>query len=335
MIDNPIFIIGTERSGSNLLRLILNSHSNISVPHPPHLMRDFHNLDFIYQGKESNDKFNNLLKDCIDFVNAHFAPWPYKITKEELNKFIEIKSLYGIYVGIYEQYLKSKNKKRWACKSTFMWQEIDTIIKSHPNPKFIHLVRDPRDVAVSAKRSIFSRNHPFNLATLWKFEQSEIEKRKLDKLNDKNYLFVKYEDLTTLPGETVKKIMDFLEENLEEKQFDYFNTSDASELASQSKSWENVQRPIETKSIGQFKKLLKPKEVQYIESVCHDLMIKYNYQLAYPKNYRELNLSEKVIINFEENLLKFKNELVAFYTDKNFFKRWQKKILLKRIAWKY
>ena len=41
MPDDPLFIIGTERSGSNLLRVILDAHSRISVPHPPHIMRYF------------------------------------------------------------------------------------------------------------------------------------------------------------------------------------------------------------------------------------------------------------------------------------------------------
>lgn len=39
--DSPIFIIGTERSGTNLLRLILNAHPNIALPHPPHIMKIF------------------------------------------------------------------------------------------------------------------------------------------------------------------------------------------------------------------------------------------------------------------------------------------------------
>lgn len=335
MIQNPIYIVGTERSGSNLLRLILNSHSNITIPHPPHLMRDFHNLEVLYGDLNKEASFNNLLNDCVRFVNAHFAPWPYSVKKEDLQKFIEVKSLYGIYVALYEQFLRSKNKKRWGCKSTFMWQEIDKIVQTHSAPKFIHLVRDPRDVAVSAKRSIFSKSHPFNLAILWNHEQIEIEKHKTKALNEHNYLLVRYEDLTLNPKQTVEKIMKFLNENVEDQQFEFFKTKDASELAGQSKSWENVQRPIETKSIGQFKNSLSDKELQYIESVCHELMKKYDYQLICPEKLKPITCVEEVRINLEENLLYLKNEIISLYTDKNFTKRWQKKILLKQIEWRY
>jgi hypothetical protein len=335
MIENPIFIIGTERSGSNLLRLILNSHSNITIPHPPHLMRDFQHLEMLYGDLNNEANFNNLLNDCIRFVNAHFAPWPYSVKKEDLQNFIEIKSLYGIYVALYEQFLKSKNKKRWGCKSTFMWQEIEKIVQTHAEPKFIHLVRDPRDVAVSAKRSIFSKSHPYNLASLWNHEQAEIEKYKLKKLNDKNYLLVKYEDLTSSPQQSVEKIMNFLNENLEEQQFEFFKTKEASELALQSKSWENVQRPIETKSIGQFNNSLSEKEIRYIESVCHELMKKYEYKLNHPESLWPITGFEWMKINLEEKLLYLKNEIISSFTDKNFTKRWQKKILLKQIEWRY
>jgi hypothetical protein len=298
-------------------------------------MRDFHNLEVLYGDLNIESNFYNLLNDTIRFVNAHFAPWPYTVKKEDLQCLLEEKSLYGIYVAFYEQYLKFKNKKRWGCKSTFMWQEIEKILKTHSNPKFIHLVRDPRDVAVSAKRSIFSKSHPYNLASLWNHEQSEIEKFKFKKLNEKNYLLVKYEDLTSSPKSTVEKIMNFLNEDLEKQQFEFFKTKEASELAIQSKSWENVQRPIETKSVGQFKNSLNGKELKYIESVCHELMKKYDYNLISPESIGPMNRLEGIRINLEENVLYLKNEIIAIYTDKNFSKRWQKKILLKQIEWRY
>ena len=41
---DPLYIIGTERSGSNLLRVILNAHADIDVPHPPHILKYLHAL---------------------------------------------------------------------------------------------------------------------------------------------------------------------------------------------------------------------------------------------------------------------------------------------------
>ena len=41
MTQKVIQFIGTQRSGSNLLRLMLNQHQGISAPHPPHILRTF------------------------------------------------------------------------------------------------------------------------------------------------------------------------------------------------------------------------------------------------------------------------------------------------------
>jgi len=37
-VMTPIFMIGTQRSGSNLLRLMMNQLKDISSPHPPHIL---------------------------------------------------------------------------------------------------------------------------------------------------------------------------------------------------------------------------------------------------------------------------------------------------------
>ncbi len=42
---DPIFMIGIQRSGSNLLRLMLNQLPEIAAPHPPHvLLMPLHDL---------------------------------------------------------------------------------------------------------------------------------------------------------------------------------------------------------------------------------------------------------------------------------------------------
>lgn len=335
MIDNPIFIIGTERSGSNLLRLLLNSHTNIAIPHPPHLMRDFKSFEIGYGHLGVDDHFSDLLDDSIEFVNSHFAPWPYQVKNSDLMEFIEDRSLYGIYVALHEQYRIYKNKKRWGCKSTFMWQEIEKILRFHANPKLIHLVRDPRDVAVSAKKSIFSKGHPYNLALLWNHEQQSIEKYKETSFNDKNYLLIRYEDLTFNPHKTLGKIMNFLNEEVEEQQFEFFKTDEASTLAKQSESWKNVQSPIAPNSVGQYKKALSEKEQFYLENICGELMTKYLYALNLPTTYKEVSNLEKVFINLAEEFLFFKNEIKSLFFDKNFKTRWKKKMLLKKLEWKY
>ena len=71
MIRNPIFIAGTERSGSNLLRLILNSHSEIAVPHPPHVVRYFAPLEVAYGDLADDQNFADFVRDITRLVPWH------------------------------------------------------------------------------------------------------------------------------------------------------------------------------------------------------------------------------------------------------------------------
>jgi uncharacterized protein YejL (UPF0352 family) len=331
MIENPIFIIGTERSGSNLLRLVLNAHSHISIPHPPHIMRDFSPIVSKYGDLENKVNFNQLLNDIIEIVNHHFSPWPYTITKDLLLPNIKSNTLYDIYNSLYESYRVHQKKMRWGCKSTFMHQEIVAIINFHKAPRFIHLVRDPRDIAVSASQSIFSKFHPYKMAELWKAEQNNIERWAY--LKDQGMLkTVRYEDLTENPIETIKEIMFFLNESFEEEQLNFFKDKEAKKLASLSKSWQQVEKPINTKSVGQFKNKLSDEDIGLIELLCGDLMKKYNYLLvAHKENLKNPSVVKILAIESFEHVAKLKTEMLAIRTDKNFYMRWHKKILLKKM----
>jgi hypothetical protein len=335
MIDNPIFIIGTERSGSNLLRLLLNAHPHISIPHPPHIMRDFAPLVSRYGDLEQKENFNQLVDDVIKVVEFHFSPWPFKLNKDEVIAHAPSKTLYGVYVALYETYLKFENKNRWGCKSTFMFSEIESIIKHHHNPRFIHLVRDPRDIAVSAGQSIFSKYHPYKMAELWKNEQDAIEKWSSLRIDNK-LLTIRYEDLTNNPEGELKKIMDFLGEEFHLNQLNYFQEKEAKRLANLSKSWAQVQKPVNTNSVGQYKAKLTLGEVELIEFLCSDLMKKYHYQLeTKPQDMHSPSLIKKIEIELLDKYYFLKTESSAAFSDRNFFLRWKKKLLLKKLALKY
>ncbi len=132
----PIFIIGTERSGTNLLRLILNSHSNIAIPHPPHIMKNFFKLEPLYGDLDSDANFKKLVKDVVIVVELHPYPWGIKLDKQRIFRDAEERKLINVFFAIYNQYLASTNKKRWGCKSTFMIHHVALIRRYYPHAKF-------------------------------------------------------------------------------------------------------------------------------------------------------------------------------------------------------
>ncbi|MFE3909596.1 sulfotransferase, partial [Streptomyces sp. NPDC059130] len=114
--DGPILIIGTERSGSNLLRLVLDAHSRIAVPHPPHFMRYLSGIPY-------NGDVNAMVGDAMRLLRYHIHPWPHVIDRAAVTEAAvsgKTPSLFGVVSAIYDQYRIAEGAARWGCKSTFM-----------------------------------------------------------------------------------------------------------------------------------------------------------------------------------------------------------------------
>src|SRR3989338_8267058 len=143
--DSPIFIIGTERSGTNLLRLILNAHPNIAVPHPPHIMRNFSGLAPLYRNLGKDANFRRLIGDVVRSVELHPYPWGIRLDRGRIFKEASGRDLISIFFCVYGQFLESTGKRRWGCKSTFMLHHVDAVLKCYPSARFIYMARDGRD----------------------------------------------------------------------------------------------------------------------------------------------------------------------------------------------
>ncbi len=325
MINNPIFIVGTERSGSNLMRLLLNAHPQIAIPHPPHIMRDFSNFLELYDDLQDDKNFTALAKDVAATVNRHFAPWGFVVEANKLVRRANNRSLYGLYTALYEVYAENVGKKRWGCKSTFMHRHIGEIMATHTDARFIHLVRDPRDVAVSARQSIFCKFTAYKTAALWTDEQSHIESWK--KHSPSHFLNVRYEDLTADPENTLKKVMDFIGETYVPQQMEAYRGKEAKELSALSASWKNCQTPVSVKSVGQFSKSLSTKEIGHVEWQAGTLMIDYGYTPT-SSPQKPVGKLERGWIEWLEWQRMLRAESHALFSDKNFYLRWRKKMFI-------
>ena len=339
---DPIFIIGTERSGSNLLRLILNAHSGIAVPHPPHIFQYFSKLESSYGDLEQAAPMNRLVDDVLTLLDTHIYPWEIKISPEKFNQDVEPRNLLGVFAGIYDEYLNHSGKRRWGCKSTFMIHHTDCILKSYPDARFILLVRDPRDVAASSRQSVFSPFHPYFTALLWRDQQ--LEGLKLMKsLPRENIMLLQYEELIENPEPVIRNICDFLEEEFEPGILDFYKTPSALKSGKLSKSWQNASSPIISDNKNKYRRKLSKYEIQLIEGVAGGVMNQFGYELDFPENLQEqdgMNGSPAKRISFLRRLwfrlldriwfLKIEGR--SLLSDSNHWLRWRRAFFLKKLS---
>ncbi len=276
--DSPIFIVGTERSGSNLLRLILNEHPSITIPHPPHLLKDLMPLAPRYGDLGADAHFRRLVNDAVTLVDLHFSPWDVRVDREDVFARAPGRSVYGVKAAIYDQYRRAKGRRRWGCKSTFVIHYVDQVRSIHSDARFIHLVRDGRDVAVSAKASVFNHFHPHYVARLWA-EQQNTAIALSRRLSAAQMLCVRYEDLLDDPARETRRVCGFLGEDYSDSLLDYFKSAEAKRLAAQSRSWENVSKSVLQGNRDKYKRELSAAEIHAFELQAFAPLAHFGYAL--------------------------------------------------------
>ena len=82
-----VFMIGEQRSGSNLLRLMLEQHPSITAPHPPHILQRLMPLMHVYGDLHDDAAFIQLVEDVCELIHRNPVPWDtVELNEEEVFK---------------------------------------------------------------------------------------------------------------------------------------------------------------------------------------------------------------------------------------------------------
>ncbi|MCS3702309.1 sulfotransferase family protein [Salinibacter ruber] len=252
---SPFFIVGSGRSGNTLLRAILTGHSNIAIPPESYVLgkvvRRFKAYSFL--------GWKILLRIVLSEFEYHrqFSTWDIslrsvyhegcKISKKE-------RGLAHILDLIYRKYIDKHmpSAVRWGDKTPVNTFHLDWIDRVFPKAKYVHMVRDGRDVVSSYLRSeIYSNSE--EAADRWK-KSIEMAK-KFEKKRENRFLKVRYEELVRFPNKEVRRICDFLDVEFKK---DMLKFKDNIEKLGDTHlpHHRGLKRPINTDSIGKWKERL-------------------------------------------------------------------------------
>jgi hypothetical protein len=282
MSDSPIFILGSERSGTNFLRSRLDNHSNIAAPVPTHTLKWFYNIEPFF-GDLSNEKnYKKLVTYIIKSVQIHPSPWKINFDYNEFKTKIpnENRSVFKIFEFMYNKYKKAYNKNRWCCKDNYLHRYAWKIRDYFKEAKFIYIVRDPRDVYLSDMKREGGHYTPYTFSQDWKKEQDACIRLYTDSSFKKNILLVRYENLISNPQIYFKKICNFIDEDFES---DMIRGKKRSE-AKRSKQWENVSKDVMKNNKKKYIAELNKREIKIIEKKCAFEMKFLGYDFEFEKN---------------------------------------------------
>ncbi|MEM9941938.1 MAG: sulfotransferase [Planctomycetota bacterium] len=204
---NPIFVIGMFRSGTTLVRYLLDSHSEIACP--------------------PESRFMIYLKPWLhdDRCSGGFAALGYD--KDHVRSRIRNTISYFM-----ENYAASKGKQRWADKTPEYIDCVSFLHELYPDAKFILLFRNPVDQIYSNVHSGLGASD--RLAEFMSYGSSPIEagadywngkaQRILDfeTKNPQSCFRLRYEDLCDQPEQQLQSLFDFLGSCYESSVLEYY-----------------------------------------------------------------------------------------------------------------
>jgi hypothetical protein len=187
MLARPIFVVGSMRSGSTLIRLILDAHPHIAIPEETGFMG----------GLAAAKRIPNW---------AHGDGWYERLGWNEKEFDARLREFYA---GMFERYALAQGKQRWGEKTPFHSRHMAEMAAVFPDAVFVGIVRHPGAVV----HSLVSKFHytAADAVAYWDGTNKEILRRGLE-LEDHRFVLLRYEDLVTRPEPTLRELVDFLDE---------------------------------------------------------------------------------------------------------------------------
>lgn len=297
MNQRPIFILGAHKSGTSLVRSILDGHPDLFViPIESHFFqnrkywvdndyrferpskvnhREIYNrfIKYIERTNNSDDKYSDSISKNI----FNISRFKYKFSK--INRIInDDKKLIQKYFNAIYYSLHGNNlpeNKRVVEKSVENAEFAIELSNLFPKAKFINIIRNPYSNIVSL-RNYKSMNFGYPIIyriikTLYNNYYFLYKNRKLIK----NYFVIRYEDLVTHPKKIVLKMCDFLD--IEFKQILLKPTYNSEPWQGNSTKNKNFNE-ISKERLDSWQNNIHPMETYYINFVFKFVLDDYNYK---------------------------------------------------------
>jgi len=314
--NGPLFIVGMPRSGTKLLRTLLNEHSRISIPEVE--------THFLPLWKTEWQSYGDL------FAPAAFGAFyqrairlPYFLYLSEEQDIISEDDWYGrcIDFGIADVFralmqhdagIGAGEEIIWGDKTPSYLTHLPLLEELYPSARYIHIVRDVRDYCLSSNQAW--GKHMLRAAQSWSIRIGQLREHAAP-IGDR-LLQIRYEDLLADPRLTLSAVCDHLDIGFEES------------MLTPSKSAENLgdtrgHFEIVTGNINKYIERIPTATLRKIESITSSELKAYGYPSAYTGPLLRVSVAELLLYRLLDGINLFRFEIRQRGLMKGVILRWR------------
>lgn len=257
----PIVLGGCGRSGTTLLRVMLDSHPRICC------------------GPESS-VFRRRALDP-DALADRFG-----LARGEVRAIDDAAPSRPAFIEAFaELCLKNAGKARWAEKTPRNISRIGAIFRFSPEARFVHVLRDGRDVASSLRTHprhevVDSRLVPLDtwkpLAACARRWRDDIESSR-PHWNDPRFHTLRYEDLVRDPESVLRRLMTFLGEPWDDAMLAHAVADSPSRDVTRFAQNPEAIGAVNASSIGRWQRDLDARDRRIFKRIAGELLIEFGY----------------------------------------------------------
>ncbi len=280
--SGPLFIVGMPRSGTKLLRDLLNQHPDVAIPTVeshfiPVLSK---RAELVRRCRNDNEAYARLYsvlsRTHFALLQAELGEWP---DAQSLRAQIRKETWPGVLEAIFMSYARRHDARIWGDKTPQYLIHVILLARLFPSARFIHIVRDVRDYALSSHK-VWGK-HLYRSALRWE-EDIAAAKEQAAALHPGAWLEVHYEDLLRDPDTTMANVCGFL-------QIEY-----SSSVARLQKPAENLgdtsgRTELDTGNIAKWQRELTERQVLRIEEIAFNTMKRTGYETNFATSYRSVD----------------------------------------------
>jgi len=199
-------IVGCPRSGTSLLAVMLDSHPAFAMPPETAFLKHVAKLD------RTPDAARQRFVDIVTADRTPISNWSdFGLDPQAFAERIAAITPFTPAAGarvFYAMYAENQNKPRSGEKTPdniFAMREIAALL---PEAHFIHVIRDPRDTALSWRKTWFAPSQDY--AVLGRAWRHHVEVGRAAGATLPNYIETRYEDLVLRPSQALPPLCEFL-----------------------------------------------------------------------------------------------------------------------------